>query len=74
MLLAVLFGILRSAVTAFARLGETPDHCQMRYGNYNGQKGTYLFYYKDHFDIAVLFRDGKSVNFSILSRSRYGLG
>lgn len=57
----VSFGILLSAVTASARLGETPDQCQMRYGTTNGSRGTYVLYYKDKFDIAVMFRDGKSV-------------
>jgi hypothetical protein len=81
----VLFEIPLSTVTAFARLGETPDQCQMRYGNPNRQEGPCFDYYKDHFDIDVLFRDGKSVRpsaginswqtagFGILSRSRYVL-
>ena len=62
-----IFGILLSALTTFARLGETPDQCQMRYGSSNGQKGEFTLYHKDHFDIAVLFRDGKSVQEIFLS-------
>lgn len=53
--------ILLSGFSAFARLGETPNQCQMRYGSSTGQSGPYFTYYKDHFDIMVLFRDGKSV-------------
>lgn len=57
----VLFAVLfLSSASLFARLGETPDQCQMRYGSSNGQRGAYVLYYKDHFDIAVMFRDGKS--------------
>lgn len=59
-LLVVATTCLLSSATAFARLGETPDQCQMRYGTSNGSSGAYTRYYKDHFDIAVLFRDGKS--------------
>jgi hypothetical protein len=66
-----IFGILLSALAAFARLGETPDQCQMRYGNSNGQKEEFTLYQKDHFDIAVLFRDGKSVQEIFLSNDGF---
>lgn len=52
--------LLLTIAAAFARLGETPDQCSLRYGSSVGQNGPFFIYSKDHVKIAVLFRDGLS--------------
>lgn len=61
LLLSVLAGILIPATSCFARLGETPDQCSMRYGLSVGESGPFTIYSKDHIKISVMFRDGISV-------------
>lgn len=46
--------------TSFARLGETPDECAIRYGSSTGTAGQFTMYSKGHVTVAVLFRAGHS--------------
>ena len=47
---------------AFARIGETAEECEARYGNKTGQIGTHAFTFsKDHITITVLFENDRSV-------------
>ena len=59
----LLLSLLASLVahSAFARLGETKDECETRYGFARGQMGNGVTYLKDHITIIVVYKDDHSV-------------